>query len=326
MKPKCLITLELPDDIRAPLEQRYEVLTWPGPERLSEQVLGELLSATEGLLCALSKPISASLLNSAKALKVVSTISVGVDHIDLAAATRKGIAVGHTPGVLVDSTADLALALMLGVTRRVAEADRWIRGANWTQGWQSDLLLGTDLSQAKVGVVGLGPIGQAVVKRLAGFGARVLVWNRTYRPVEGAEWVELDALFAESDIVTLHTALTEDTQHIASRARLAMMPDRAVLINTGRGPLVDESALLDELSSARLRAGLDVFQVEPLPIDHPFLSLDNVVLLPHVGSATAATRHAMVARALGNLHAGIAGERVPFCANPEVYRVSASAR
>ena len=322
MKPKCLITLDLPEDIRAPLEARYDVMNWVGPEKRSETALQHGLAEAHGLLCALSKPISASLLEGANALKVISTISVGVDHIDLSAATRQGIAVGHTPGVLVDSTADLALALMLATTRRVAEADRWVRGANWTQGWQSDLLLGTDLSQATVGVVGLGPIGQAVVRRLAGFGARILSWNRTNRPLAGTESVDLDRVFAESDVVTLHTALTAETTHIASRARLASMRDGATLINTGRGPLVDETALVDELQSGRLRAGLDVFQIEPLPVDHPFLGLDNVVLLPHVGSATASTRQAMVARALENLHAGIAGERVPYCANPEVYGLS----
>ena len=254
-------------------------------------------------------------------LKVISTISVGVDHIDLLAASRSSIPVGHTPGVLVDSTADLTLALMLAVTRRVAEADRWIRSGHWTDGWQSDLLLGTDISQATIGIVGLGPIGEAVVTRLKGFGCRVLTWNRTPKHVAGTESVELDALFAQSDMVSLHTALTEETTHIANRTRLASMPSGSSLINTGRGLLVDEAALIDEVQSGRLKAGLDVFVNEPLPVDHPFKRLDNVVLLPHVGSATASTRDAMVARAFDNLHAGMAGLRVPFCANPEVYEV-----
>ena len=160
-----------------------------------------------------------------------------------------------------------------------------------------------------------------MVTRLKGFGCRVLTWNRTPKQVPGAEPVALDALFAQSDMVSLHTALTQETTHIASRARLASMPSGSSLINTGRGLLVDEAALIDEVQSGRLKAGLDVFVNEPLPVDHPFKRLDNVVLLPHLGSATAATRDAMVARAFDNLHAGLAGHRVPFCANPEVYEV-----
>ena len=253
---------------------------------------------------------------------MISTISVGVDHIDLAAATAAGIPIGHTPGVLVDSTADLAVGLMIAATRRIAEADRWMRTGKWSQGWQSDLLLGTDLSQATVGIVGLGPIGEATVERLRGFGCGILGWNRTPKIIEGVEMVDLDDLFARCDIVSLHTALTPDTVQIASRERLASMRAGATLINTGRGALVDEEALIEALSSGRLRAGLDVFETEPLPADHPLLSLDNAVLLPHVGSATLSTRMAMVTRALDNLRAGMSGEPLPFCVNPEVYGLS----
>jgi glyoxylate reductase len=290
---------------------------------MPEATLQNWLSDAEGLLCALSSPITESVMHTAKQLRVISTISVGVDHIDLNAATRAGIPVGHTPGVLVDSTADLALGLMIALTRRIPEADRWMRSGQWSQGWQSDLLLGTDLSDSTVGVVGLGPIGEATVRRLRAFGCRILAWNRSLKEIEGVEIVPLDEVFSRSDIVTLHTALTAETTHIASRSRLASMPTGAALINTGRGLLVDERALLEELQAGRLKAGLDVFEVEPLPSDHPFLSLNNVVLLPHVGSATASTRLAMVTRALENLHAGMSGERLPFCANPQVYGLSA---
>jgi lactate dehydrogenase-like 2-hydroxyacid dehydrogenase len=206
------------------------------------------------------------MIEAADRLKVISTISVGVDHIDLLAASRAAIPVGHTPGVLVDSTADLTLALMLAVTRRVAEADRWIRSGHWTDGWQSDLLLGTDISQATIGIVGLGPIGEAVVSRLKGFGCRILTWNRTPKQVPGAESVALDALFSQSDMVSLHTALTQETTHIASRARLASMPSGSSLINTGRGLLVDEVALIDEVQSGRLKAGLDVLSMSRYPL------------------------------------------------------------
>ena len=253
---------------------------------------------------------------------MISTISVGVDHIDVVAATRAGLPVGHTPGVLVDSTADLALGLMLAATRRIAEADRWMRGGHWSQGWQSDLLLGTDLSQSVVGLVGLGPIGAAVARRLRGFGCKILGWNRTPKHIEGVEMASLDEVFASSHIVSLHTALTAETRHIADRRRLASMRSGAALINTGRGLLVEEAALIDELQSGRLNAALDVFEQEPLPPQHAFLAMDNVVLLPHVGSATDSTRWAMVNRALENLHAGMAGDRLNYCANPEVYAAS----
>ena len=320
---KCVISLDLPEDIVVPLRDQYELLMWSGRDAMPEATLQNWLYDAEGLLCALSSPITESVMHTAKQLRVISTISVGVDHIDLNAATRAGIPVGHTPGVLVDSTADLALGLMIALTRRIPEADRWMRSGQWSQGWQSDLLLGTDLSDSTVGVVGLGPIGKATVRRLRAFGCRILAWNRSLKEIEGVEIVSLDEVFARSDIVTLHTALTAETTHIASRSRLASMPTGAALINTGRGLLVDERALLEELQAGRLKAGLDVFEVEPLPSDHPFLSLNNVVLLPHVGSATASTRLAMVTRALENLHAGMSGERLPFCANPQVYELSA---
>lgn len=319
MKPKCVVGLGLPPDLIASLEARYQVMAWSETQPMPESTLQDWLVDARGLLCALSTPITARLIEHAPQLSVISTISVGVDHIDLSAASAACIPVGHTPGVLVDSTADLTLGLMLAVTRRMAEADRWMRGGHWAQGWQSDLLLGTDLSKATVGIVGLGPIGEAVVRRLSGFGCNVLAWNRTPKVIEGAQLVELDALFERCDIVSLHTALTDETTHIASAARLASMRSGASLINTGRGLLVDEDALIHELSAGRLAAGLDVFTEEPLPADHPLLKLDNAVLLPHVGSATTATRLAMVERALHNLHTGMAGERVPYCANPGVY-------
>ncbi len=322
MKDKCVVALGLPAEILTALEKHYEVLAWSDSGAMPETLLSERLRDASGLLCALSTPITEPLIQGAIDLKVISTISVGVDHIDVAAATRAGIPVGHTPGVLVDSTADLAVGLMLAATRRIAEADRWMRGGQWSQGWQSDLLLGTDLSQSVVGLVGLGPIGEAVARRLRGFGCKILGWNRTPKYIEGVEMVSLDEVFAGSHIVSLHTALTAETTHIADRRRLASMPSRAALINTGRGLLVDEAALIEELRSGRLNAALDVFEQEPLPPQHAFLAMDNAVLLPHVGSATDSTRWAMVNRALENLHAGMAGDRLDYCANPEVYTAS----
>ena len=168
MKPKCVVALALPNELLAHLAEYYEVLPWTEAQAISEAELVNRLPGAQGLLCTLTSPVTPAMINAADQLKVISTISVGVDHIDLLAAPRAAIPVGHTPGVLVDSTADLTLALMLAVTRRVAEADRWIRSGHWTDGWQSDLLLGTDISQATIGIVGLGPIGEAVVTRLKG--------------------------------------------------------------------------------------------------------------------------------------------------------------
>ena len=324
VKPKCVVALGLPNDMIDTLGDAYDVAVWPESQPMPEAVLQDWLADAHGVLCALSTQLNAALLENASRLKVISTISVGVDHIDITAATQLGIPVGHTPGVLVDSTADLALGLMLAVTRRMAEADRWVRAGNWAQGWQSDLLLGTDLSQATIGIVGLGAIGRAVIRRLQGFGSTVLAWNRTPKIMDGVQMVELDELFVRSDIVSLHTAMTPETTHIADRNRLSSMRAGAALINTGRGLLVDEAALIDEVNAGRLNAGLDVFSVEPLRAGHPFLSQENVVLLPHVGSATASTRSAMVNRALENLHAGMAGQALPYCANPEVYPLSDS--
>lgn len=323
MSGKIVVTLPLPEAALTPLRERFEVEVLTPSIPLTPASLSARLAAAQGVLCSLGTSFFAETISELPSLRVISSISVGVDHIDLAAATAMGIPVGHTPGVLVDSTADLALALMLAATRRVSEADRFVRAGRWQSGWDTGFFLGTDLSRATVGLVGMGPIGQAVANRLAGFGARVIAWNRTRRDVPGlewVEWVELDALFAQADIVSLHTALNDDTAGLVSATRLAAMRDNSVLINTARGGLVDEPALVTELQSRRLRAGLDVYTVEPLPTDSPLLALDNVVLMPHLGSATAATRQAMLERAMINLIAGMSGDRVPYCANPDVWR------
>ena len=319
MSPKILVTLPLPEAVMAHLSQHCSVVGCDGGEAMSEATMLREVPSADGILCSLTTPISAAVIEAGERLKVVSSISVGVDHIDLEAASRMGVPVGHTPGVLVDSTADMALALMLASTRRIAEADAFVREGGWQSGWSTGFFLGSDLSRATVGIVGLGPIGQAVAKRVTAFGARVIAWNRTPREIDGVESVSLDELFAQADIVSIHAALTEDTRHLVSAERLAQMKDGATLINTARGGLVDEEALINELDSGRLRAGLDVFEQEPLPLDSPLLGLRNAVLVPHLGSATAATRQAMVERAMANLQAGLRDEQVPFCANASVY-------
>lgn len=317
---KLVVTLPLPEIVLDPLRAAFEVVAWDSQQPIDRPTLLSWIADADAVLCSLTTKLDREVLAAAPALQLISSVSVGVDHIDLAAASAQGIAVGNTPGVLVDSTADLTLALMLDITRRLSESDRMVRAGGWNAPWSTGFLLGTDLSKATVGLIGLGEIGQAVARRLQGFGSRVIGWNRTPRDIEGVENVVLDELFATADIVSLHTALTPDTKGFVSAERLASMKDGATLINTGRGALVDEDALATELKSGRLRAGLDVYVQEPLPANSPLMdNIDNVVLCPHLGSATGATRQAMLMRALENLKAGMSGQRVPYCANPEVY-------
>lgn len=319
MTQTVLLTLPLADHL---LDASFGDVRWlqfQGDAHLSNPQWCSALKEADAVLCTLTTPFDREVFAQAPRLKVLSSVSVGVDHIDLETATSRGVAVGHTPGVLVDSTADLAIGLMLASCRRLVEGDRLIRSGHWGEGWTTGFFLGTDLSGATVGLVGLGAIGQAVARRLQGFGVRVLGWNRTPRSIPGVETVDLDTLLTTADIVSLHTALVPETNHLMSSGRLDAMKPGAILINTARGGLVDEAALIAALQSGRLRAGLDVYAHEPLPTDSPLLTSDAVVMAPHIGSATAATRAAMLQRALQNLTMGLAGDALPFCANPAVY-------
>ena len=308
---KVVVTFPIPSPAKNLLSQHAELVCWDSEDRIPKGILADWLETADGLLTTLTCSIDEGLLANASRLRVISTVSVGVDHIDVQAAVARGIAVGHTPGVLTGSTADLALALMLGVSRRVAEGDALIRSGAWSEGWKPNFLLGTDLSASTVGLIGMGPIGQAVAARLQGFGSRVIAWNRSQKVVKGVEFVDLDDLLQTSDIVSLHTALTPETAGMITRERLSKMKDGAILINTARGALVDEAALIKELRAHRLRAGLDVFVDEPLPNDSELRQLTGCVLLPHVGSATARTRQAMFELALKNLIAGLQGAELP---------------
>jgi glyoxylate reductase len=267
--------------------------------------------------------VDATLLDAAAPrLRIVSQMAVGYDNIDIASATRRGVLVTNTPGVLTDATADMAFALLLAQARRLPEGDRAMRAGGWGD-WQPWFLLGRDLTGKTLGVVGLGAIGTAVARRARGFGMRVVYYSRQRKPEAEAElsveWRELPALLAEADYVSLHVALSGETRGMIGAPELSRMKPDAVLINTARGGVVDQAALLRALRDGTIGgAGLDVFESEPLTPDDPLLSLDNVVVAPHLGSATLETRTRMSDLAVDNLLAYFRGETPPCPVNAEV--------
>jgi len=305
-------------DVLAPLRAGADCEVWRGATPPSPGEIRDRLAGCRGLLCLLTDRIDAALVESCPELRVISSMSVGVDHIDVAAAGRRGIAVGHTPGVLAETTADLSFALMLAAARRIAEADRFVREGCWTaeRRWEPDMLLGRDLHGSTLGVIGLGAIGQAVARRARGFDMRVLGWTRSGRPVPGVEVAELGRLLADSDFVSVHVVLTPETRGLLDARTIATMKPGAILVNSARGGIVDEDALARAVGSGALAgAALDVFADEPLSSESPLLELQNVVLSPHIGSGSIATRRRMAELAVCNLLAGLEGRPLPHCVN-----------
>ena len=288
----------------------------PAREELLQRVRG-----VDGLLCLLTEKIDAELMDAAgPQLKVISSMSVGVDHIDVAAATARGIPVGNTPGVLTDATADMAFALLFASARRVVEGEKYVRSGSWKT-WNPKLLLGADFVGATLGIVGFGRIGQAVAKRAQGFDMRVIYYDPTSQPAYGAQPVDLEPLLRESDFVSVHVPLTERTRHMVNADFLAKMKSNSILVNTSRGGVMDQVALYDVLKAKKIfAAALDVTDPEPLPTDSPLLELENCLIVPHLGSASQHTRDMMSLLAAENLIAGLKGERLLKCVNPEVYK------
>src|SRR5581483_10251068 len=256
-------------------------------------------------------------------LRVVSNYAVGFDNIDIPAATERGLPIGNTPGVLTDTTADFAFTLMVAAARRVVEGADYVRAGRWKT-WGPKLLTGVDIHGATLGLVGFGRIGQAMARRARGFDMRVLYYDQ-YRREDleasmGVTYVDMDTLLRESDFVSIHTDLNASTRHLFNASAFAKMKPSAILINSARGPIVEPQALYDALASGKIRAAaLDVTEPEPINMDSPLLSLPNCLIVPHIASATIATRGKMAEMAAKNLIAGVNGERLPTPVNPEVY-------
>ena len=264
------MTRFLPGDGLARLREVADADVWPGGGPPAPEVLRRSAAACQGLLCLLTETVDSALLEDLPGLCAVSSYSVGLDHVDLEAATRLGVPVGNTPGVLTETTADLAFALLLAAARRIPEADSMVRSGLWTQerSWAPDLMVGRDLHGATLGIIGLGAIGQAVARRATGFGMRVLGWSRSGRRVPGVEGTSLDPLLGTAEFVSVHLALTPETRGLIGAEALGRMRPGSILVNTARGGIVDEAALARALREGRLGgAGLDVFEHEPLAAD-----------------------------------------------------------
>ncbi len=322
MKPRVFCSFPLSPEVSEQLGSDCELRWWSRHLPPTPEELREALACCNGFICLLTDTVDEALLLDCPDLEWVSSVSVGVDHVDVDALIKRGVPLGHTPGVLVDTTADLAFALLLAAARRVAEGDRFVRSGNWRaeNRWSPDMFVGKDVSGATLGIVGLGAIGRAMARRAQGFGMRVLGWSRSQRAVAGVENVEFDELIRQSDFVSLHVALTADTRNLFSAEVLAQMKPGSVLINTARGGIVDENALARLLREKRLAAaGFDVFAVEPIAPDNPLLDLDNMVLVPHIGSASSSTRRRMLELAVANGLSALRGQSMQHCVNPEVY-------
>lgn len=316
-KPKIFVTRLIPEEGLERLRQDCEVEVWPEELPPSRAQLLEKVRGVEGILSMLSDPIDAAVMDAAgPGLKVIANYAVGYDNIDTAEAARRGIAVGNTPGVLTDATADLAFALLMAAARRVVEGDAYVRAGRWKT-WGPKLLLGPDIAGATLGIIGFGRIGRAVAQRAAGFRMRVLFNTSTVRPdvhADGidAAYADLDTLLAQSDFISLHCPLTPGTQHLINREAFEKMKPTAILINTARGAVVDTQALYEALKTRRIAyAALDVTDPEPLPADHPLLTLENALVVPHIGSGSIAARSKMSLMTADNLLAGLRGEPLP---------------
>ena len=313
-KPKVLFTNLIPEEWIGTLKDKVEIIQ-SNPENRFERI-GEV----EGIFSLLDVPIKAEVLKNAILLKVISNMAVGFDNIDVNWCTENRIPVGNTPDAVTDSTAEIAFGLIIAAGRNFQKASADARSGQW-KGWSLTNWLGMELSEKKLGILGMGKIGQAVAKRALGFKMKVIYHNR--KPLDyfvEAEYVGFKELLKESDILSLHCPLTKETHGLIGRSELMMMKSSAILVNTARGNVVDQEALIDALKDGTIRAaGLDVTDPEPLPIMNELFRLDNCFVLPHIGTSTIDARKKMTKAACENLLAGLRGEKLPHCVNPQVY-------
>jgi len=319
---EVLVTRKIPEAGLELIRASCAVRLWEEDRPMPKERLLELASGVEGIVCLLSDPMGAEVMAAAgDGLKVIATMAVGYDNIDLAEAGRRGIVVGNTPGVLTEATADLTWALILSLGRRIIPGDRLVRSGQWT-GWGPTQLVGADFAGQTIGIVGLGRIGRAVGRRARGFGMEVIYHNRRRLPESeeaeiGARHAGMEELIAKSDFISLHCPLNPESFHLIGAEHLARMKPSAYLINVARGPVVDEAALVEALRAGRIAgAALDVYEHEPR-LTPGLMELDNVVLAPHLGSASVETRNRMAMMTAQNLLAGLKGELPPWCVNPE---------
>jgi glyoxylate reductase len=323
-KPKVFVTRIIPDKGLDLVKEFCDADVWEGELPPPREEIIRRAQGVDGLLSLLTDKIDGEVMDAAgPQLKVISNYAVGFDNIDVDAATARGIPIGNTPDVLTDATADFAFALLMSAGRRVLEGDRYVRAGKWKT-WGPMLLLGNEIHGATLGLVGFGRIGRGMAKRAAGFDMRVLYYDpgeEDRDPNLNARRVDFETLLEESDFISLHTPLTPDTRHMIDSVALNRMKPNAVLINTSRGPVVDMEALYEALRDKRIfAAALDVTDPEPLPSNHPLLTLDNLVIAPHIASASHTARGNMAWKAARNLIAGLKGERLPNCVNPQVYK------
>ncbi len=312
-RPALYVTRLLPQPVLDAIPPRYRLLTTPTDRSPTEAELQQGFADADAVICTLTDRIDASLLGFTTRLKIIANYAVGYNNIDLATAAQRGITVSNTPDVLTETTADLTWALLLAVSRRVVEGDRWVRTGTWP-GWRPTQMLGAEVSGKILGIIGMGRIGQAVARRAVGFGMPVIyAGHQSVSAPAGAAWTQrsLTEVLAESDFLSLHVPLTDATRHLIGRQELATMKPTSFLINTSRGPVIDETALVSALKTGVLAgAGLDVYEQEPM-VATELCSLPNVVLLPHLGSATLDTRVRMGLICLANIAAVLEGRLAP---------------
>lgn len=323
MKPKIFVSRLIDRDALDMIAEVAEIEVWRDELPPPYEVLLEKVKDVDGLLSLLSDRVDTTLMDAAPRLKVISNLAVGYDNIDITEATKRGIQVGNTPGVLTETTADIAFALLMAAARRVVEADRHVRKGQWKT-WGPMILLGQDIHHATLGIIGLGRIGIEIAKRARGFNMNVLyhdvVRNEEGERQLGVKYIsELNELLSTSDFISVHVPLLPGTHHLIGASEFALMKPTAIFINTSRGPVVDQKALYEALGSGKIfAAGIDVTEVEPISTDDPLLTLGNVVITPHIASASVHTRKNMAMMAAENLLAGLRGEVLPNCVNPEV--------